>query len=94
MAVNHGDFLVNGFRNRDLQTLLYEEPAGTKAVQPRRSAAINRKLRTLRAHGIIRKVPHTHRYHVAPDARTVLVSILTSSRTTLQQINNLQRKAA
>ena len=28
------------------------------------SAAISRKLRMLRAHGLIRKVPHTHRYQV------------------------------
>jgi len=32
--------------------------------------------------------------HVAPDARTVLVAILTASRTTLQQINNLHWQAA
>jgi len=93
-AVNHGDFWINGFRNRDLQSLLYGRPAETKAEQRRRSAAISRKLRLLRAHSVIHKVPHTHRYHVAPEARTVLVAVLTSSRTTLQQINELQRKAA
>jgi len=93
-AINHGDFLINGFRNRDLQALLYGEPAEAKAEKRRRSAAISRKLRMLRAHGIIRKVAHTHRYHVAPDARKVLVAILTSSRTTLNQINELGRKAA
>ncbi len=94
LAINHGEFLINGFRNRDLQILLYGGPADTKAEQRRRSAAVSRKLRLLRAHSVIHKVPHTHRYHVAPEARTVLVAILTSARTTLQQINELQRKTA
>jgi hypothetical protein len=93
-AVNHGDFLINGFRNRDLQALLYDDPAKSDHEKRRRCAAISRKLRMLRAHGIIRKVPHTHRYHVAPEARTTLVAILTATRTTLHQINELKRKAA
>jgi hypothetical protein len=93
-AVNHGDFLSNGLRNRDLQARLYAKPAESKAEQRRRSAAISRKLRMLRAHGVIHKVPPTHRYQVAPGARATLVAILTSARTSLQQINELQRKAA
>jgi hypothetical protein len=93
-AVNHGDFLINGFRNRDLQKLLYSTAADSPKEQRRRSAAVSRKLRLLRAHGIIHKVPHTHRYQVAPDARTTLVAIVTAARTSLNQINELQRKLA
>jgi hypothetical protein len=93
-AINDGDFLINGFRNRDLQRLLYSQPAETEAEQRRRSAAVSRRLRMLRAHGVIRKIPHTHRYHVAPDARTMLVAVLTAARTSLNQINELQTKAA
>ena len=26
-TVNHGDFIINGFRNRDLQAVLYDAPA-------------------------------------------------------------------
>ena len=93
-AVNHGDFLINGFRNRDLQALLYDQPTESKSERRRRSAAISRKLRMLRAHGIIHKVPRTHRYQVAPEARVILVAILTSSRTSLRQINQLQTAVA
>lgn len=92
-AINHGDFLLNGFRNRDLQALLYDTPAHSAAEQLRRSAAISRRLRMLRAHGLIRKVPHTHRYHVSPNARTLLVAILTAARTTLNQVNQLRSAA-
>jgi hypothetical protein len=92
-AINHGDFLLNGFRNRDLQALLYDTPAHSAAEKLRRSAAISRRLRMLRAHGLIRKVPHTHRYHVSPNARTLLVAILTAARTTLNQVNQLRSAA-
>jgi len=92
-AINHGDFFLNGFRNRDLQALLFQEPASSIQEQRRRSAAISRKLRMLRAHGLIRKVPRTHRYVVSPDATTTLVAILTAARTTLNQINQLRNAA-
>src|SRR6266567_3897478 len=69
-AVNHGEFLINGFRNRDLQKLLYLAEAGSPRERRRRSAAISRKLRLLRSHGLIQKVPRTHRYLVTEAGRT------------------------
>lgn len=87
-AINHGDFLINGFRNRDLHALLYE----TEAAPPerrRRSAAISRKLRLLRAHGFIHKVPRTHRYHVTEAGRAILIAVLTCARTSVHQLNQL-----
>jgi len=66
-TINHGDFLMNGFRNRDLQALLYDTEAAPE--RRRRSAAISRKLRLLRAHGLTHKVPCTHRYHVTEAGR-------------------------
>jgi hypothetical protein len=92
-AINHGDFLVQRFRNRDLQEILFEGPAQSPQEQRRRSAAISRKLRMLRAHRLIRKVPHTHTYEVNPNATTTLVAILTAARTTLNQINQLKEAA-
>jgi hypothetical protein len=92
-AINHGDFLVSRFRNRDLQEILFDGPAPSPREQRRRSAAISRKLRMLRAHGLIRKVPHTHLYEVNPNATTTLVAILTAARTTLNQINELRNAA-
>jgi len=92
-AINHGDFLLNGFRNRDLQAMLYATPAASQPEQRRRSASVSRRLRMLRAHGLIRKVPRTHRYHVNPDARTMLVALLTAARTTLNQVNQLRSAA-
>jgi hypothetical protein len=85
-AINRGEFTIHGLRNRDLQSLLYSSPAKTKAEQRHRSAAISRKLRLLRAHGLLRKLPHTHRYQVSEDARLLLNAILIAHRATVQRL--------
>jgi hypothetical protein len=92
-AVNQGEFLINGFRNRDLQKLLYLADAQSPAEHRRRSAAVSRKLRLLRAHGLIQKVPRTHRYHVTDAGRGILIAVLTSARTTLHQLNQIAKAA-
>lgn len=88
-AVNRGEFAINGLRNRDLQTLLFPAAPQTKAEGRRRSAAISRKLRLLRAHGLIQKLPHTHRYQVTDHGRLVLNAVLSAQRTTAQQLTTL-----
>ena len=92
--MSSGDFLINGLRNRDLQARLYASSALAHQERRRRSAAISRKLRLLRAHGLIQKVPRTHRYQVTAEGRSILLSILTTARTSLQQLNQLVGKAA
>ena len=92
-AVSHGEFLVNGFRNRDLQALLYSTPAESPRDRRRRSSAISRKLRLLRAHGLIQKVPRTHRYHISSAGRAILLAVLTTARTSLHQLNQMQQAA-
>jgi hypothetical protein len=85
-AINRGEFAINGLRNRDLQPLLYTHPPVTLAEKRCRSAAVSRKLRILRAHGLIRKLPHTHRYRVTEQGRLVLNAILSAHRMTTQQL--------
>lgn len=92
-AINRGDFLINGFRNRDLQGVLYTGEPESPIERRKRSAAISRKLRLLRAHGLIHKVPRTHRYQVTEVGRTILVMVLTVARTTLTELNQIQRAA-
>jgi hypothetical protein len=52
------------------------------------------KIRMLRAHGILHKISHTHRYEVRTEARTMIVAILTSAQTRIDQVNELKGKAA
>jgi len=75
-AVGQGEFLVQGIRNRDLQALLFEAPAGDEKKRRKRSAWVSRQLRLLRAHGILQKVPKTHRYQVTESGRKALTAIL------------------
>ena len=80
---------MNGFRNRDLQALLYGLPTTGIQHRWRRSVTVSRKLRVLRAHGVIRKVPRTHRYHVSETALPTLATLLIAARSTINQLDKV-----
>ncbi len=75
-AVNRGEFSINGFRNRDLQALLYAASNDDAAEHRRRSAAVTRQLRMLRAHKLIEKVQKTHRYQLTDFGRRAIAALL------------------
>ena len=76
--VGRGEFILNGFRNRDLRDLLFKSPASDPKESKRRSGKITRMIRMLRAHGLIHKVPKTHRYLVSPKGRTAITVLLSA----------------
>jgi hypothetical protein len=86
-AISRGEFLIQGLRNRDLQALLYSKSDGRPRLDRQRSAAVSRKLRLLRAHGLIRKVPTTHRYHVTSLGREILPALMAARKATLKHLN-------
>ena len=87
---NRGEFALNGLRNRDLQALLLPQHAPlSTAEKRRRSARIGRQLRLLRAHGIIQKVPRTHRYQVTTSGRLIITALLTADRAALSQLSKI-----
>lgn len=76
-AVARGEFAINGFRNRDLVKLLYASHQKLSPQEKRRqSGAVTRKLRLLRAHGLIKKVPKTHRYHLTARGSKAITAIV------------------
>jgi hypothetical protein len=82
---------INGLRNRDLQLHLHGPtdphcPLSQKEKR-RRSAAVSRKLRLLRAHGLIQEVPKAHRYQVTAQGRLAITAILTMDRTSIALLN-------
>jgi hypothetical protein len=93
-AVNRGEFVISGFRNRDLRNLLYPQPARSRQEEARRSASISRKLRLLRAHHLIQKIPRTHRYQVNPEHRVVITTVLAARKASLHLFNQLLAQAA
>jgi hypothetical protein len=85
-AVSRHEFLINGLRNRDLRRLLYGAKAATANEERRRSAAVTRQLRLLRAHGLIRKVPKTHRYVVSEAGRHTITALLAARNASADQL--------
>jgi hypothetical protein len=87
-AVSGHEFLTSGLRNRDLRRLLYGVDVQEPAEQRRRSAAVTRQLRLLRAHGLIEKVFRTHRYLVTEHGRQAITAVLAARNASTQQLIN------
>jgi len=73
-ALGNGYQNINGFRNRDLRKALFSNLKNKEEIK-KHSAKISRHLRLLRSHGIIKKVPRTHRYHLTGKG-TELITVL------------------
>src|SRR6266849_4250932 len=85
-AINHGEFAINGFRNRDLRAIFFSQTTDDKKELRRRSAWISRKLRLLRAHALITKITGTHRYQITSSGRKTIVAVLSALRSTVAQL--------
>jgi len=82
-AISRGEFMINGFRNKDLQPLLYTTSARSVKESRRRSAAISRKLRRLRHHGLIQKIQNSYRYKVTKKGWPILTAVMGASNATV-----------
>jgi hypothetical protein len=86
-AVSRGEFTINGLRNRDVRPLLYGDESALAPEEVRRRAAkVTRQLRMLRAHGLLQKVPHTHRYQLTPSGRATITALLSARHTPVAQL--------
>jgi hypothetical protein len=86
-AINRGEFAINGLLNRNLLSLLFPEASSLPTPQRRRySLRVTRKLRMLRAHGIIRKVQATHRYVLSKGGEQTVTAILQYQSLSLAQL--------
>ncbi len=82
-VISRGEYVLQGFRNRDLVPLLYPKAGGTPEEQHRTSARVTRLLRLLRAHGFVRKITGTHRYRLTPKGRRIATAVLRYQSATL-----------
>ena len=86
--VNRGEFSLNGFRNRDVRAHLY--PASEdRRKQHQQMAAVGRRLRLLRAHGLIMKVAKTHRYRITEKGHNIMTALLAASQASTEQLTKL-----
>jgi len=74
--ISRGEFLIKGFRNRDLRAAIYGETSDQTECC-RQARRITRKLSMLRAHGLIKKIPRTHRYTLTAEG-TKAITVLTA----------------
>jgi hypothetical protein len=88
-AVNRPEFTLQGFRNRDLRPLLFGSGEVSPEEARRQSAKVTRQLRMLRAHGLILKVPHTHRYQLTARGRTILTALQAARQANAEQLAKL-----
>jgi hypothetical protein len=80
-AISRGEFAINGFRNRDLRPLLFGTADRDSQLVRHQSAAVTRKLRLLRAHGLIKKVPKTHRYVLTVQGTLIVNALIAAQKT-------------
>lgn len=87
-AVARGEFAINGMRNRDLLTILH--PGDHSREERRRLAGrITTKIRRLRAHGVLQKVPKTHRYVLSTEGCQITSAILLTQHAPVSKIARL-----
>jgi hypothetical protein len=87
-TISRGEFNINGFRNRDLAGYLF--PGTLDKVKTRRaSTRITHRLRILRAHGIIRRVPRTFRYIMTDKGRQIATAIIHTQHIPITRISEL-----
>jgi hypothetical protein len=91
LALSRGEFVLAGIRNAELRALLY--PAKTTKTHKleirRRSAAITRQFALLRAHGLLRKLPNTHRYQLTSKGRQIITALLSACYADVEQLTKM-----
>jgi len=89
-SVSRGEFATAGFRNRDLRRLLFPTRSNASPADLRRlSARVSRMLRMLRAHGVIQKIPKTHRYTLSAKGHQLTAALFAARTATLKQLTGL-----
>ena len=86
--VNRGEFALNGFRNRDVRAGLYDATKDRRQER-RQMTAVGRRLRLLRAHGLIAKVSKTHRYVVTERGRRAITALSAARQASTEKLTAL-----
>lgn len=75
-AISDGKYLIRGFTNKEIRKTLYPQKASSKQI----SGKVSREFAKLRAHGLIRKIPHSRRYLVSDKGRRVMGALIETRR--------------
>lgn len=85
-TVARGEFLIKGCRNADVRAILCGADPQDPTERRRRAARVSRLLGLLRAHGLIKKIPHTHRYLLTAQGRRQIPVILAARAASIDKL--------
>lgn len=85
-AINRPEFLLAGFRNRDLAEILYPALHTQSGARRNASARVSYRLRILRIHGLIAKLPNTRRYRITLKGQQIATAAIVAQKATVQQL--------
>lgn len=86
-AINRPEFHLAGFRNSDIATALYPKDQTQLHRKRAASARTSYRLRVLREHGLIAKIPKKQRYRTTPKGNEIAAAILLAQHVTVKQLN-------
>lgn len=75
-TISDGKYLVRGFTNQEIRRAMNKKEPDTSKERGR----MTRTLAKLRAHGLIRRIPHSRRYLVSDKGRRVLGALIETKR--------------
>ena len=84
-VISRAEWIVSGFRNRDLRTALYSAKADL-IEQRRQTGRVTRALALLRAHAIIKRVKGTYRYQLTTQGRRIVTALLAARQADVEKL--------
>jgi hypothetical protein len=85
-AISDPAFTVSGMTNAALRQKLCSTNWGVGRTEKQLSARVSRHLRLLRDHGLIRKLPNRHRYHLTDRGRQLTTALNVMLRASTEQL--------
>jgi hypothetical protein len=88
-AISDPSFTVSGITNAVLRKKLSTTSWGAGRTDRQLSARVSRHLRLLRDHGLIRKLPNRHRYHLTDNGRQLTTALHAMLSASTEQLLNM-----
>lgn len=88
-AINRPEYLLSGFRNVDLAVSLFANDRLCAQSSRAASARVSYRLKLLRAHGLIAKIPGTRRYRITRKGSQICTAILLVQHVTVEQLSKI-----
>jgi hypothetical protein len=90
MFLSKGENAINGFRNKHLREWLYPNSERVDKIQRKKySGRTTRRIKLLRVHGLIRKVPHANRYVLTEKGQKFSCALMTASAIDIKALTEM-----